>query len=126
MNAHKRILVVDDNPTNLEIFQEMLDGEYLVLTAKDGAESLQIAERFSPRVVLLDVMLPGIDGYETCRRMRRIAAMSDARIIMVSAKAMPSERVAGMSAGADAYITKPFDDAELMAAIRTGEFSAMY
>jgi len=126
MNAHKRVLVVDDNPTNLEIFQEMLDGEYLVLAAKDGAESLAMARRFLPRVVLLDVMLPGIDGYEVCRKMRGIAGMSDARIIMVSAKAMPSERVAGLSAGADAYITKPFDDAELMAAIRTGEPQTMY
>ena len=125
MNAHKRILVVDDNPTNLEIFEEMLDGEYVVLTARDGAESLAIAERFSPRVVLLDVMLPGIDGYEVCRKLRGIAGMSDARIIMVSAKAMPSERVAGMNAGADAYITKPFDDAELLTAIRTGELQTM-
>lgn len=118
---HKRILVVDDNPTNLEIVQEMLEDEYHVLTASTGEGALQVASRFQPGIVLLDVMLPGIDGYEVCRRLRTMPGMSRSRIIMVSAKAMPSERAQGIDAGADGYITKPFDDGELRAMIRVNE-----
>src|SRR5213595_1968765 len=105
MRPPKRILVVDDNPTNLAIFREMLDGQYDVFTASEGEEAIRLAERYCPRVVLLDVMLPGMDGYETCRRLRHLPGMGSARIIMVSAKAMPSEREEGFGAGADAYIT---------------------
>jgi CheY-like chemotaxis protein len=121
MRPPKRILVVDDNPTNLDIFREMLEGQYDVLTASDGREAIRMAERHCPRVILLDVMLPGMDGYETCRRLRNVPDMDHARIVMVSAKAMPSERQEGFSAGADAYITKPFDESELMEAIRSHE-----
>jgi CheY-like chemotaxis protein len=121
MHQSKRILVVDDNPTNLEIFQEMLGDEYLVDTANNGHDAIEIAERHRPRIVLLDVMLPGLDGYETCRRLRNLPNMRHARIIMVSAKAMPSEQEQGFDAGADAYVTKPFDEAELLSAIRWHE-----
>jgi DNA-binding response OmpR family regulator len=68
-------------------------------------------------------MLPGIDGYDICRKLRGMPDLSDVQIIMVTAKAMPSERAMGFDAGADAYITKPFDEAELLAAIRSTETS---
>jgi DNA-binding response OmpR family regulator len=68
--------------------------------------------------VLLDVMMPGMDGLEICRRLRETPGLSDTIIIMVSAKAMPSERAAGIRAGADDYITKPFDEVELMEVLR--------
>jgi two-component system cell cycle response regulator len=121
MHQSKRILVVDDNATNLEIFNEMLGDEYIVETASNGHDAIELAEKHRPRVVLLDVMLPGIDGYETCRRLRSLPNMRHARIIMVSAKAMPSEQEQGYDAGADAYVTKPFDESELLSAIRWHE-----
>jgi CheY-like chemotaxis protein len=118
MHHSNKILVVDDNATNLEIIQEMLEDDYTVKTATNGSDAIKLAEQWQPRVVLLDVMLPGVDGYEICRRLRTTPGMARTRIIMVSAKAMPSERAQGFDAGADAYITKPFDDGELLAAIR--------
>lgn len=114
----KTILVVDDNPTNVEIVREMLEDEHHVLIASRGEEALRKAYRYKPAVVLLDVMLPDVDGYEVCRRLRRTPGMFRSKIIMVSAKAMPSEQALGIDAGADGYITKPFDDAELRAEIR--------
>jgi two-component system cell cycle response regulator len=83
-----------------------------------GIAALEMTRRLQPRIVLLDVMLPGIDGYEVCRRMRAMPGMSQSTIIMVSAKAMPSEQALGIEAGADGYLTKPFDDGELRSSIR--------
>jgi DNA-binding response OmpR family regulator len=120
MRQPHHVLIVDDNPTNLEILEEYLsDNDYVVHTALTADEALRIASRHSPRIILLDVMLPGMDGYDLCRRLRKLTDTANARIIMVTAKAMPSERAHGYDAGADAYITKPFDDAELFAAMRT-------
>jgi CheY-like chemotaxis protein len=120
MNSAARVLIVDDNPTNLEICHEILDGEFQVMTAYDCLEAIRIASHYGPQVVLLDVMLPGIDGYETCRRLRRLPGMREALIVMISAKAMPTERAEGLDAGADAYITKPFDHAEFLSVVRSG------
>ena len=103
-----RILIVDDNPTNVSILRELLAREYAVDVADTGEEALeQIACRV-PDLVLLDVMMPGIDGYETCRRMRADPALEGVRIIMVTACAMEEERCEGLKAGADDYVTKPF------------------
>jgi two-component system cell cycle response regulator len=126
MGRRKRILVVDDNPVNREIIEEILDGEHEVLMAANGSDALKLAERYRPQVVLLDVMLPGLDGYDICRKLRAMPSTAEARIIMVSAKAMPSERAQGIDAGADDYITKPFDDGDLVEAIRvTGSRAAV-
>jgi CheY-like chemotaxis protein len=119
MRTSKTVLVVDDNPLNLEICREILDGDYEVLTARDGPEAIRLASRHRPGVILLDIMLPEMDGYETCRRLRNLSATRNTSIIMVSAKAMPSERAEGLAAGADFYLTKPFDDSELLTAIRS-------
>jgi CheY-like chemotaxis protein len=116
-----RILVVDDNPANLEICREILDDGFDVVTARGGVEAIRIASERSPQVVVLDVMMPGIDGYETCRRLRLMPSMRDVRIIMVSAKAMPAERAQGLAAGADTYLSKPFDESELVAAIGSAD-----
>jgi two-component system, sensor histidine kinase and response regulator len=123
MARQQRILAVDDNSMNCEIIQEILGDEFDVLMASDGHEALVLAERYRPRVVLLDVMLPGLDGYFVCRKRRGMPGMNDVRIVMVSAKAMPSEQAQGFDAGADAYVTKPFDDADLWAAIRPTEIT---
>jgi CheY-like chemotaxis protein len=114
-----KVLVVDDSSINVEICREILEDEFEVITAGDGNAAVEAAKRHAPDVILLDIILPGIDGYETCRRLRALPAMRRARIIMLSAKAMPSERAGGLKAGADAYITKPFLEAELLEVIRT-------
>jgi CheY-like chemotaxis protein len=114
----ERILIVDDNEVNREILQEIFEPDYDILMASSGASALKLAERYHPRVVLLDVILPDCDGYEVCRRLRGMPGMARAKIIMISAKAMPSECAEGFSAGADSYITKPFDDAEVIGVVR--------
>jgi two-component system cell cycle response regulator len=108
---------------NREIIEEVLEEQYIILTAPDGRTALQLAERYQPRIVLLDIMLPDMDGYEVCRKLRAMPAMASARIVMVTAKAMPSERARGFEAGADDYLSKPFDDAELLAAMRPAHHS---
>jgi CheY-like chemotaxis protein len=118
MRSPKTMLIVDDNLVNQEIYREILGDEYLTVMAGDGMEAIRLAIRHRPHVVLLDVMLPGLDGYEICKRLRSLPETRGARIIMASAKAMPSERDLGMAAGADAYITKPFDESDLLAAIQ--------
>ena len=114
----RKLLVVDDNPTNLAILDEMLSCEYRLEFAENGEDALRLANRCRPSVILLDVMMPGIDGLETCRELRKNGKLASTSIVMVSAKAMPSERVAGMEAGADEYLTKPFDEVELLEVLR--------
>jgi signal transduction histidine kinase len=118
MSKSQHILGVDDNPRNLAILRKTLAGEFDFVTAASGEEALEIAPRLRPDVVLLDIMMPGIDGYETCRRMRARPELSSTKIIMVSAKAMTSERIEGYAAGADDYVVKPFDQDELLAKVR--------
>jgi putative two-component system response regulator len=118
MNVTKTILAVDDNPINLGILEEILAGDYRLKFAHSGQEALRLAAQAPPAVVLLDVMMPGMDGLEICRRLREMSGLSHTAIIMVSAKAMPSEREAGFQAGADDYISKPFDEVELLEALR--------
>ena len=118
MQPQSRILLVDDNSTNLAILEEMLGDEYHWEAATTGEEALEIAPDFQPDLILLDVMLPGINGYETCRRIRAKSALHNVKIIMVSAKALASERLKGYDAGADDYVTKPFDEEELLAKVR--------
>ncbi|PON14647.1 hypothetical protein C2W62_27940 [Candidatus Entotheonella serta] len=113
-----RILIVDDNPSNIFVLEEMLRDSYHVETAESGEEALDIAVDFLPDLVLLDIMMPGIDGYETCRRMRENPIFSGMKIVMVSAKAMKAERLQGYEVGADDYVTKPFDDDELLAKVQ--------
>jgi putative two-component system response regulator len=118
MHLSRTILAVDDNLINLGILQEILASDYRLKYARTGQEALRMAAQCHPAVVLLDVMMPGMDGLEICRRLRKIPGLSNTAIIMVSAKAMPSEQDAGMRAGADDYITKPFDEVELLDALR--------
>jgi two-component system sensor histidine kinase/response regulator len=117
MQEQGRILIVDDNPHNVAILEELLDDDYQLRTAASGEEALAMAPEFSPAVILLDIMMPGIDGYETCRRIRTTPGLRHTKIILVSARAMVSERLRGYEAGADDYIIKPFDKHELRAKV---------
>ena len=114
-----RILIVDDNPMNVSLLEDILADDYqYIATAGSGEEALEIAETFHPTLILLDIMMPGIDGYETCKRIRATAALRTTKVIMLSAKALLAERLHGYEVGADDYMTKPFDEDELLAKVR--------
>jgi len=118
MQMKKKVLAVDDSDLNLEVIKEILDDEYELKMARSGKEALDVAVDFQPDVVLLDIMMPDIDGYEVCQQIRANPALRHTRVIMVSAKAMTSERIEGYQAGANVYIAKPFDENELLTKIR--------
>jgi signal transduction histidine kinase len=118
MQEKSKILAVDDNPFNNEIVQEILSDDYDLQMATTGEQALKIATDFRPDLILLDIMMPGMDGYEVCRRLRASSNLIYTKIILVSAKKMTSERLKGYEAGADDYITKPFDNDEFLAKVR--------
>jgi two-component system, sensor histidine kinase and response regulator len=118
MLRNTRILIVDDHATNVAVLEEILGEHYMLQTATCGEEALAIALDFKPALILLDIMMPGIGGYETCRRIRAHPSLRHIKIIMVSARALVAERLQGYEAGADDYITKPFDEEELVAKVR--------
>ncbi|MEJ2705435.1 MAG: response regulator [Sedimentisphaerales bacterium] len=118
MQTQGRILAVDDDPNNIAIFKELLEDDYDLKTSLSFEQAFQIAREFRPDVILLDVMMPGVDGYEACRRLRERHALRDSRIIIVSAKAMTSEQIEGYRAGADDYVTKPFDGDAFLEKVR--------
>jgi DNA-binding response OmpR family regulator len=111
-----RALVVDDEPPLVQVVSGYLTREgFDVVTATDGAGAVAAAREHSPDMIVLDLMLPGIDGVEACRRIR---AFSDAYIIMLTAKSDEVDKVVGLSVGADDYLTKPFSPRELVARVR--------
>lgn len=117
MEIRKKVLAVDDNSDNLVIMEKILEQDYEVKTAETGEEALQIAQDFQPDLILLDIMLPKMSGYQVCEQLRADSAFNNTTIIMVSAKGMVSERYQGHEAGADDYITKPFNEEELLESI---------
>jgi class 3 adenylate cyclase len=115
-----RILVADDNPDNLEIFRARLAAHgYEILTANDGEAALAIAEGQKPDLILLDVMMPKLDGIEVCRHLKADASVPFMPIIMATAKAGSQDIVAGLEAGADEYLTKPVDQPALVARVKS-------
>jgi two-component system alkaline phosphatase synthesis response regulator PhoP len=115
----KRILVVDDEIYIVHILEFSLTMEgYSVLTASDGEEALRIIEQERPDLVVLDIMMPKLDGYEVCRRLRQDEQFRSLPVILLSAKGRPIDREAGLSAGADDYITKPFSPRKLLEKMR--------
>jgi adenylate cyclase len=120
MNNPARILVVDDNETNRDILITRLEKHgYQLLQAADGEEALASAAQHSPDLILLDVEMPKLDGFEVCRRLKNDPAMSFIPIILVTARAASQDVVAGLDAGADEYLTKPIDQAALVARVRS-------
>jgi len=116
----KRILVIEDDPDialSLRLKLER-DGGFEVRTAEDGAAGLRMAVERPPDLVLLDVNLPGMDGFEVCRHLRNDPATAATPVIMLTARIDESDRVAGLDLGADDYITKPFSPKEALARIR--------
>ena len=120
MHNPPRILVVDDNETNRDILRTRLSPHgYELLEAADGEEALSAARQHRPDLILLDVMMPKIDGIEVCRRLKSDADLPFMAIILVTAKADSKDVVAGLEAGADEYLIKPVDQAALVARVKS-------
>ena len=112
------LLLVDDNPVNLQVLLKTLDGHgYRLLVAKDGRTALDIAQRVRPDMVLLDVLMPGMGGFEVCRALKADPATRSAPVIFLSALGDVSDKVAGLSLGAVDYITKPIQPEEVLARV---------
>lgn len=118
--AHRKILVVDDDRINIRILSGILKGEgYDLCEASSGEQTLELYEQFQPDLVLLDVMLPGIDGFETCRQLHARHGKACAPIIFITAKNESDDVVEGLAAGGVDYLPKPFQAKEVAARIRT-------
>jgi eukaryotic-like serine/threonine-protein kinase len=114
------VLLVDDDPTNLDVLRGILAGpNYRLFVARSGEDALKIARRARPLIILLDVVMPGIDGYETCRRLKDDPDTRDAAVIFVSALSDPKDKVRGFEAGAVDFITKPVQAEEVIARVNT-------
>ena len=117
--AKKKILVVDDEPQLLEMVQIRLEAaNYEVITAADGQEGLEKARNEKPDLIVLDLMLPKLDGYRVCRMLKFDEKYKNIPIILFTARAQDSDRQMGKEVGADVYITKPFDSEVLLAEIK--------
>ena len=115
-----RVLVVDDVPANVKLLEARLSAEYFdVVTAMSGAEALTICERADCDLVLLDVMMPDMDGFEVCRRLKTNTITHHIPVVMVTALDQPSDRVRGLEAGADDFLTKPIPEPALIARVRS-------
>ena len=120
MNAPAKVLVVDDNPKNVSLLGYLLTGKgYTVVTAASGPEALAKVENERPDLVLLDVLMPGMSGYDVCRKIRENLAIGILPVVMVTALDPTEERIKGLEAGADDFLTKPINQPELLARVRS-------
>src|SRR3972149_4188540 len=115
-----RILVVDDVPANVKLLDARLSAEYFnVVTATGGREALSICERAECDIMLLDVMMPDMDGFQVCRSLKTNPKTQHIPVVMVTALDQPADRVRGLEAGADDFLTKPVSDIALIARVRS-------
>ncbi len=115
-----RVLVVDDNPTNLKLMANLMErAGYRPLVAESGEQGIRFARRGRPDIILLDILMPGIDGMETCRRLKAAEETRDIPVIFMTAVTQPDQKVKAFNLGAVDYITKPFQTEEVLARVRT-------
>lgn len=115
----KTVLIADDEPNIVVSLEFLLEKDgYRVLLARDGHEALEAIQRERPDLVLLDVMLPRLSGYDVCQRIRQDPALSKLRVIMLTARGREVEVTKGLALGADAYVTKPFSTRDLLEQVR--------
>lgn len=113
--AEEKILVVDDSPTELHMMVEpLINRGYRVITATNGIEALEQVAKELPSLILLDVLMPGKNGFQVCRQLKADPATRDIKIILVSSKCQESDRFWGLKQGADEYLAKPFNDEILL------------
>ncbi len=117
MPENPLLLIVDDEPFNLEILEEVLAEKYQFEFAASGEECLKKLQKIKPNLILLDVKMPGMSGIETCKKLKSDLQTTDIPVIFVSALDLPEERLTGYKAGGEDYITKPFDEEELLTKI---------
>jgi CheY-like chemotaxis protein len=118
--ALPKILIADDNPQNVELLEAYLSGvECELQTATDGEETLEAVARFAPDLILLDVMMPRLSGFEVCKKLRADPATRDTLILMVTALNEPSDFERGVQAGTDDFLTKPVNKVELLCRVRS-------
>ncbi|MBM4310079.1 MAG: response regulator [Deltaproteobacteria bacterium] len=116
--AEAKILVVDDSPTELQLMVEpLLARGYRVITATNGIEALEAVARELPQLILLDVLMPGKNGFQVCRQLKSDPATRDIKIMFVSSKNQESDRFWGLKQGADEYLAKPFTEEALLSHI---------
>lgn len=112
------ILVVDDSPTEQKLVISVLQSKgYRVITAADGEEAIEKAVREQPRLVVLDVVMPKKNGYQVCRHLKTTADTQHIKVLLLTTKNQEADKFWGMKQGADAYLTKPFDSAELLTSV---------
>jgi twitching motility two-component system response regulator PilH len=112
------ILVVDDSPTEMRLVLNALSGKgHRLITATDGDQALELARREQPRLVVLDVVMPGKNGFQVCRALKSAPETEKIPVILLTSKNQESDKFWGLKQGADEYITKPFAEAELQAAV---------
>jgi DNA-binding response OmpR family regulator len=119
-----QILLVDDNATNLQVLYQTLESRgYRLLAARSGKDAIAIAQRAVPDLILLDVMMPDMDGFETCARLKADARTRDCAVIFLSAVTEAREKVRGLDLGAVDFVNKPFQAEEVLARVRTSRTS---
>ena len=119
MENSKKILIVDDDKDFLKALNIVLEDKgYSIVTATDGAQALELARTESPNLILLDIMLPGMNGFKVCRFLKFDENYKDIPIIIISAKSDQEDKRLGKQMGAELYITKPFENGELLQAIK--------
>lgn len=117
--AKEKILVVDDDLNIIELIKyNLINSDYKVITANDGLEAIRLAKEEIPSLILLDLMLPGADGFDVCKEIKKEKELKDTAVIMLTAKGDEFDKVLGLELGADDYITKPFSIRELQARIK--------
>lgn len=120
LSKRSQVLIVDDYPTNIKVLSDLLiEYGFEVLIARDGMNALQKLQRISPDIILLDVLMPGIDGFETCQRLKEQESTRDIPVIFMTALSDPVDKIKGLSLGAVDYITKPFQQEEVLARVNT-------
>jgi twitching motility two-component system response regulator PilH len=113
------ILVVDDSPTDLKLMTAPLQSKgFRVVTAVDGEEALDVAARDHPALIVLDIILPKKNGFQVCRQLKTTPETQDIKIIMLSSKAQDTDRYWGLKQGADEYMTKPFENDQLISLVQ--------
>ncbi len=113
------ILIVDDNPKNIQVLGSLLKGKYRTAIATNGRDTLEFVSKRKPDLLLLDVMMPEMDGLEVCERLKKSPANSDIPVIFLSAKTETDDVIKGFKAGASDYVTKPFCKEELLSKVET-------